>query len=164
MGKVLIILKDPNSLLIQRAEEVGEITTEIKDLVDSMVKTMKANEGIGLAANQVGILKRIIIFRPDLYLSHRVMINPYILDSGGHTLSKEACLSIPGFDSQVLRAVWIIVRFLDLEGNLKEEDFQGEISFIIQHEIDHTNGILYVDKLRRQQRRLYERKYKGTTG
>lgn len=136
-------LGDP--VLRSQSRPVKEVTDKTKDLIDNMLKTMQENEGVGLAAPQIGILKRIIVvsFQGEIYR----LINPEILKSSGKVIGEEGCLSIPGKRGPVARKEVITVRALNEKGKTIEFETRGMLARIIQHEIDHLNGDLFIDKL-----------------
>jgi peptide deformylase len=143
--KLLPILTFPNEGLRTIAEKVTEFDEDLKQLVLNMIVTMVENNGIGLAAPQVGIAKRVITIgldEPPL-----VLINPIIIDSKGTATSEEGCLSVPGFCDTIKRHSEIIVSFQNLEGEVKESTASGMLAIVVQHEIDHLNGKLFVDYL-----------------
>jgi len=155
----------PDEVLKQKAERVEEFNAELKKLVDDMFETMYKRGGVGLAANQVGVLKRVFVL--DLKAgSHGdggeryVFVNPEIIHSEGEVVHQEGCLSLPGLWKKVKRAKRIVVRAQDLEGKEFEIEAEGLLSRAIQHEIDHLNGICFVDRLSPLQRRLALEKYK----
>jgi peptide deformylase len=144
---ILPILKHPNNTLRQKAEQVKEITDEIKQLISDMIKIMVQGDGAGLAANQVGNLNRVIITTNN---KNEIipLINPEIIKkSFSKTISDEGCLSIPDTNGNVKRFKKIKVMALDQDGN-KIEFWANKLhSIIIQHEIDHLDGVLFIDKL-----------------
>lgn len=137
---ILKILTGKSKILKTVCTEIKEITPAIRKLARNMVDTMNANQGAGLAANQVGHTVRLIIVR------NTVMINPVIMKSRGNVPSFEGCLSIPNKQVTKQRADDILVKWTDLDGNKQLEGIAGFEAFIIQHEIDHLNGILMTDK------------------
>jgi peptide deformylase len=144
----LPIRKYPDKILREKAAEVITIDQQIDTLIDEMIETMFKNDGVGLAAPQVGVLKRIIIAAPkadntELY----VFINPVITRASGEVSGSEGCLSVPGSSGEVIRAKKICFSALDRKGNpvsLIAEDFFARI---LQHETDHLLGKLYIDHL-----------------
>lgn len=147
---ILEIRKYGDSILRKKAAPVKSINKKIIRLVDSMIETMYAHEGIGLAATQVGISKRVIIFAlpsKDKERNTGVIINPQIISKDGKEKAEEGCLSIPGVTGLVTRS-----KIVEVKGwNLEEKNINFECSELvartIQHEIDHLNGILFVDYL-----------------
>ncbi len=136
---MLKILKNKDKALKTVCTEIKEITPAIKKLANRMKMTMRNAGGAGLAANQVGHTIRMILVR-DM-----VMINPKIMGSKGKVDSLEGCLSVPGKQVTKQRADDILVRWMDLEGNMQLEGITGFDAFIVQHEIDHLQGILMTD-------------------
>jgi peptide deformylase len=142
----LQIRKIGDPVLRTKAKKIDEITEKINDLIDNMFETMYAEDGIGLAAPQVGILKRIAIV--DIQEDNKiVLINPEIIEEEGKAVMEEGCLSIPGETGDVIRAEKIKVRTLDRDGNEIEFKAEGLEARAIQHEIDHLDGILFIDKV-----------------
>jgi peptide deformylase len=129
-------------VLKQRAREVEELTGDLQTLVHGMYETMDVEEGLGLAAPQVGVRKR--IFTYDLHEGDgpHVVINPEIVVAEGEILSEEGCLSVPGFHFEVVRSERVTVRGIDLDG--KEVLLEGDdlLARMLQHEIDHLDGLL----------------------
>ena len=144
----LNILHFPDPRLRKRAVPVDTVDDEIRGLVDAMLETMYAAPGIGLAANQVNVQKRIIVIdiseQKDQPL---VLINPTILERQGEEEMEEGCLSVPGFQELVRRAERVRVSALDRNGEPFELDASGLLAVCIQHEIDHLDGKLFVDYL-----------------
>lgn len=146
------IVKYPNDILKQVCEPVTEFGEQLHKALDEMKTIMEANAGMGLAANQVGIAKRFFIMK-DLKGKIHEFINPKIVSSDGHQALEEGCLSLPGQFTTVDRPAQITVEAQDRNG----EPFKiGAIELeavCISHEIDHLDGIFYIEKLSRQQRR-----------
>lgn len=139
------IVKEPDPVLHKRAKEVTEITPKIIKLLDDMADTMYDAEGVGLAAPQVGILKRIIVIDCGDEEGLIEMINPEIVSKEGEQFGPEGCLSIPGLNGDVLRAQKVTVKGLNRKG--KEFTITGTdlLARAFQHEIDHLNGILFTE-------------------
>ncbi|MBN3526071.1 peptide deformylase [Paenibacillus apiarius] len=140
-----IIVHEPDPVLHQIAKEVPKITPNIHKLLNDMADTMYHAEGVGLAAPQIGILKRVIVV--DVGDEHGLieMINPVILEKEGEQLGPEGCLSIPGLNGDVRRHQKVKVKGLDRNGNeftLEATDF---LARAFQHEIDHLNGVLFTE-------------------
>jgi peptide deformylase len=145
------ILKYGDSLLHAPARPVDAITPEIERLIDDMVETMYAAPGIGLAATQVGVPLRIFVV--DLSVGRDVnalivVVNPEVLETGGTQLEEEGCLSVPGFNATVLRPTRLVVTGLDRGGEPRRHEGTGLLARAFQHEIDHLEGTLFVDRLR----------------
>ncbi len=158
---ILEILKYPDARLRTVAESVTEVTDEIRKIVDDMAETMYAAPGVGLAANQVGIAKRIFVIDiagEDEPSDLRVFINPEILHVDGTQVHEEGCLSFPGATAEVKRAAVVKVRALDESGKLFELEATDLMAIAIQHENDHLNGVLMIDKLNAIKKRLVARK------
>jgi peptide deformylase len=168
---VLDLVLYPDARLSQMCEPVAEVNEEIQALVDDMVETMYDAGGVGLAAPQIGKNLRITVMdcsdrdedkeeasEPDL----RVLINPEITHREGKLTWEEGCLSIPGVYDKVKRAAKIRVKALDRDGNPYEFEAEELLAVCVQHEIDHLDGVLFLDHLSRLRRRLAERSYKRT--
>lgn len=159
---VLEIRKYPDDVLKKVAEPVNEINGELQKLIDDMIETMYSSNGVGLAASQVGVLKRIIVVDTSSRQEGQsllVLINPEIVDCQGEILSEEGCLSIPGFITKLKRKEKVFLRALDRQGNPVEIEADGLLSRALQHEVDHLNGILIVDRLSPLKKELFRRKY-----
>ncbi|HPX61679.1 MAG TPA: peptide deformylase [Deltaproteobacteria bacterium] len=157
------ILTCPDPLLKKRSAPVNIITDGTRELVRDMAETMYDAPGVGLAAPQIGVLQRIIIIDvsgsdqpPDLI----VAINPEIVHASGETYEEEGCLSVPGFSANVRRHASVVVKALDLDGNEQGWHADGLLAIAFQHEIDHLDGVLYVDRLSPLKRDMYLRKLK----
>ncbi len=144
---ILEIRKIGDPVLRSKAKSVRKVTDKTRDLIDNMAETMYDAPGIGLAAPQVGVLQRVIIVDVDDGNGLVGLVNPEIVSSEGKTIMEEGCLSIPGKTGNVVRARGVTVKGLDRNGEevLIEDD--GMVARALQHEIDHLNGILFVDKL-----------------
>jgi len=132
---------------------VTEIDGRIKKLVDDMIETMYDAPGVGLAAPQVGIGRRVFVFDIDDELGPRVVINPELVETSGEWEYNEGCLSVPEYFWPILRPAVAVVRGLDLDGN--EVTYEGDelMGRVLQHEMDHVNGMLLLDRLNRGERR-----------
>ncbi len=133
-----------DEILRKKCKEVKEITPSVIILLDDMAETMYAAEGVGLAAPQVGILKRIVVI--DIGEGLLEMINPVIVDSRGSQIDAEGCLSIPGASARVERPDYVKAKFFDRDGNEYSIEGEGLLARAICHELDHLDGILYIDK------------------
>jgi len=147
---VLKVLTYGDPLLRKEAEKVHKVSAKIQKLISDMFDTMYAQEGVGLAAPQVGVLKRIFVLdcsTPEAPLPQMVMINPTIVKKSGAICSKEGCLSFPGVYTEVKRYDTITVRYMDAKGNRQELTVEGGglLCRAIQHELDHLDGVLFVD-------------------
>lgn len=155
------IRKHPDKVLRQRAKEVREITPEVKALCADMVETMAAAKGLGLAANQVGVLMRVITIETgsEKQSAPLVVINPEILTTEGEESAEEGCLSIPGFYEVVKRAEKVTVRGTTVEGQEQEIECTGMLARAFQHEVEHLDAILFVDHLSPVKKQLFKREY-----
>lgn len=146
---VLEIKKFNNPVLRKKCEEVKEINGEIKKLIADIIETMEKNHGLGLAAPQIGILKRIIVARSDLAgFDISCLINPKIIKKSSKTeIGEEGCLSFPGLYLKIRRAKEVEVRGLDISGKEIKISASGLLARVLQHEIDHLNGILFFGRL-----------------
>jgi peptide deformylase len=155
------IVKHGHETLHRRAEPVAAVTPEIQALVDDMIETMYAAPGIGLAAPQVGVPVRLFVI--DLSVGRRgddliVLVNPEFAEREGMQLEEEGCLSIPGFTSTVARPERVVVRGLDRDGKPRTFEGTGLLARAFQHEMDHLDGTLFVDRLRGFNRELIVRR------
>ena len=155
----LNILHFPDPKLRQKAAPVAEVDDDIRSLVDDMFETMYTATGIGLAAVQVDVLKRVIVIdisedkdKPQCF------INPEIIAKSGDEKMEEGCLSVPGIYEPVSRAKEITVRYLDRDGSKQELTVDGLLSVCIQHEMDHLEGKLFVDYLSEMKRNRIRKK------
>ena len=136
----------PDPVLRQRAKRVPNIDGSVQQLIDDMVDTMRAASGVGLAAPQVGIPLRVAVIEiPGEEVI--ALINPEILKRHGERLIQEACLSVPGYQGEVKRSVWVKVRAQDREGRIIRIRGEGLLAQALEHEIDHLNGVLYIDRI-----------------
>ena len=148
---VLPIRKYGDDVLRHPAEPVGDIDGALQKLIDDMIDTMYAAPGVGLAANQVGVAKRLMVI--DLSVGKRagechVFINPEMIEAEGEITEEEGCLSIPDFVEVVTRPERVKLRYLDRNGTSREMWGDGLMARAMCHEIDHLNGTLFVDHLR----------------
>src|SRR5262245_58732130 len=150
------ILTLPSRKLRAKSESVGKVTAEIRALVDDMFETMYDAPGIGLAAIQVGVPKRIVtmdLSKKEGDKNPRVFVNPEVVwSSQDMSVYEEGCLSIPEIHEDVERPARVKVKFLDLEGKSYEEEADGLFATCIQHEIDHLNGVLFIDHISKLKR------------
>ena len=156
------ILIYPHEILKTKAEPVKEIDARLQEIVDRMFETMYKAKGIGLAANQVGIPIRLLVMdvREEEGRPNRlVLVNPVIQDAEGGAVGEEGCLSVPGYTAPVKRAERILVEALDREGSPIRFEAEGLLARCIQHEIDHLDGICFVDRLGPVKRSLFRRKW-----
>ncbi len=178
------ILTYPDPFLRKKCAPVEEIDGEVLELLDDMAETMYGARGVGLAASQIGVDKRVVVIDisprntgadeegedgeeegtgyegPGLI----ELINPEIISSEGEVIAEEACLSIPGFTSDVKRKQRVVIEAYDREGQLVEIEASELLARVFQHEIDHINGILFIDRLSRLKRELIKRKIEKELG
>lgn len=157
---VLKVRKYGDPVLRRRATSVGEITPEIRKTVDDMIETMYDEVGIGLAAPQVGIGLRLIVLADEETRRARALVNPVIVDQSGQTTAEEGCLSLPGIFAQVTRATWVKLEARDLAGIPVTIEGRGLLSRVLQHELDHLDGVLFIDRLDPVTRDRIKRKIK----
>jgi len=158
---ILNILHYPHPNLRNKAVPVDAIDTAIRNLTEDMLETMYAEGGIGLAATQVDVHKRVIVMDlSDTKNQPLVLINPEIVSSDGSEEMQEGCLSVPGFYETVQRAEKILCRYLNLDGDSLELEADGLLAVCIQHEIDHLDGKLFIDYLSPLKRQLIKKKIK----
>lgn len=139
----IVIEGDP--MLRKKSKPVREVTDHIREVMEDMVETMREHYGVGLAAPQVGVMRRMFVAEPvpdEVYY----MINPEILDQDGEQEGEEGCLSVPDLEGIVVRPQHIKIRALDMDGNEQEYDFEDFHARVMCHEYDHLEGILYTDK------------------
>lgn len=157
------ILCIPDDRLRQKSAAVDAVTPEVRSLVADMFETMYAAPGIGLAAIQVGVPLRIItmdLSRKEDEKQPRVFINPEILSASEDTVPyEEGCLSVPDYYEEVQRPARVRLRYMDLDGKLHEEDADGLLATCIQHEMDHLDGVLFIDHLSRLKRERAIKKF-----
>lgn len=145
---ILTILEFPDKRLRTVAEEVAQVDDNIKTLVDDMLETMYSAKGVGLAATQVNVHKRIIVMDISEEKDEPIcLINPEIIETEGSEVSEEGCLSVPGFFEKVSRAEQIKVKALNRDGESFELEASDLLAVCIQHEMDHLQGKLFVDYL-----------------
>ena len=158
------ILILPNKRLRLRSEAVGAIDKELRALVDDMFETMYDAPGIGLAAIQIGIPKRVVtmdLAKKDEPKAPQVFINPEVTwKSDAMATYEEGCLSIPEYYEEVERSSAVKVKFLDLAGKEHEIEASGLLATCLQHEIDHTNGILFIDYISKLKRDMVVKRFK----
>ena len=144
----LRILEFPDPRLRKKATPVDTVDEALNALIDDMFETMYAAPGIGLAATQVDVHKRLLVADVSSdQTDPRVFINPVIVEKDGVTVTEEGCLSVPGYYEEVERAEHVRVRFLDRAGGEVEAELEGLLAVCVQHEIDHLDGKLFVDYL-----------------
>lgn len=136
---------DGDPILRKKSKEIKEVNHRIKILLEDMVDTMEDEDGIGLAAPQIGVLRRAIVV--DIGEGPIKMLNPEIVDEEGEKIDIEGCLSVPGRSGTVKRPLKIRTKYMDMEGKEQIMESEDLLARAICHEIDHLNGILYIDKM-----------------
>ncbi|MBI3743747.1 MAG: peptide deformylase [Chloroflexi bacterium] len=152
---VLTIRTAPDPVLRRKTNRVTKIDTSIKKLIDDMIETMYAAKGVGLAANQVGVSLRLLVMgipddEQEGVVNEHIVINPEFVKMGEEATVEEGCLSIPGYRGTLKRAQWVKVKGLDREGKAVRYKAEGLMAQAFQHEIDHLDGILYIDRMKEQ--------------
>lgn len=164
---VLTILQWPDLRLSELCSEIAGIDADIRRLSDDMLETMYAAPGRGLAAPQVGVLKRIFVMDTDwkdATATPMVFVNPVIQDQSEEVSTQsEGCLSIPGVTASITRPARITLSWSDLTGTRRRADFDGFAAACIQHEIDHLNGVVTLDHLNPEQRAQTLTEYRGAS-
>lgn len=159
----LEILKFPDPRLAAVARPIEKINGETIQLIDDLLETMYAAPGVGLAANQVGVLQRIVVLDVDHENPHKnvyKLINPMITRAEGRIVWEEGCLSVVDFTAEVRRAAQVEVVALDEHGKERTIEAEGLLAVALQHEIDHLDGKLFIDRISRLKRDLYARRRK----
>lgn len=156
------ILHYPDPVLKKISQPVANIDDELRTLARDMAETMYDAPGVGLAAPQVGVSKRLIVIDcapqdapPDLISA----VNPEIIAREGEICEEEGCLSVPEYSARIPRSARITARYLDLDGNTVVRQAEGLLAVAFQHEIDHLDGILFVDRLSPLKRGIFKKKY-----
>ncbi len=161
---ILEIKRYPEKVLKEKALPVTNIDGVVQQLIDDMIETMYAAPGIGLAAPQVGVSRRIIVIDVSVKEGEKipliVLINPEIIMSEGEIESEEGCLSLPGYITTVKRAERVLVSGLNREGKEVRVEGEGLLSRALQHEIDHLNGTLLIDRISSIKREFFKKRYK----
>jgi len=157
------IITYPHPILRKKTKTVTDFDDNLRQLIDEMTETMYAAPGVGLAANQIGVSLQVVVIdtsEDSEERKPRVLVNPEIIEGEGSQVGEEGCLSVIDFCADVKRFRKITVRARDIEGN--EEEFEAEDRFarIIQHEVDHLNGVLFIDRISSLKRTLYKRRLK----
>lgn len=159
---VLKIRKYPEDVLKKKTRPVSEFDSELQKLIDDMIETMYAAPGVGLAANQVGVSKQVTVIdvsSRDETSSLIVLVNPEVIHKEGEDSCEEGCLSIPEYTTIVKRAEKVKVRGLDRNGSPIEIEAEGLLARALQHEIDHLNGFLLIDRIGRIKREFFRKRY-----
>lgn len=136
---------DGDPILRKKSREVKEVNDRIKVLLDDMVETMYENDGVGLAAPQIGILRQLVVI--DIGEGAIKLVNPQIVEKSGEEIDVEGCLSVPEKAGTVCRPKWVKVKYLDEFGGEQLLEGEGLLARALCHEIDHLNGILFTDKI-----------------
>lgn len=160
---LLEIKRYPDKVLKEKATLVDNIDGTLQRLIDDMSETMYAFKGIGLAANQVGVLKRLCVVDTSIReekIPLIVLINPVIIAREGREEAEEGCLSLPGCLQTIKRSAKVIVRALNREGKPVEIEATGLLARVFQHEIDHLDGLLIIDRISPIKREFFKRRYK----
>ena len=151
----------PDPILQVRADDIENIDERIARLAGEMAETMYAAPGVGLAAPQVGVSERLIVVdvrnskgEKDLI----TLVNPQIMELGERIVEEEGCLSVPGIREQVARARRVLIRGYDLNERERQIETEGLLAVVLQHEIDHLDGILFIDRISRLKRGIIQRK------
>ncbi len=164
---ILPILKFPDPVLKERSAPVAEVDAGVSSVIDDLLETMRASPGgVGIAAPQVGVLSRIIVVdvsahrRGSQEQNHGLLalVNPEILARGGKQLVREGCMSVPDYTANVQRAQWVLVDALDREGKQVILEAIGFEAVALQHEMDHLDGILFLDRVVSVKTDLFRRK------
>jgi peptide deformylase len=140
------VYKIPDPVLRKAALEVPKLSTKTLKLIDELMRVMKQANGVGLAAPQMGVLQRIIVIAPD-GVKPTALINPKVVKAEGEQIGQEGCLSIPGLYGDVNRALYVEVEALDRKGREVVFELEGMPARVVQHEIDHLDGVLFIDKV-----------------
>jgi peptide deformylase len=159
----LEILKYPHPVLAQKADCIPSVTQEIRELAAAMAEVMYENQGVGLAAPQVGKSVRLVVIDlsgPEKRESLMTLVNPVITAAAGEQEDEEGCLSVRRFRTNVKRAATVSVEATDLEGNPLRLEADELMAVCLQHEIDHLDGVLFIDHISRLKRIMYDKKVK----
>ncbi len=160
---VLEVLRYPNPVLKSKAILVKEIDSELRSLINDMAETMYASSAVGLAAPQVGKLLKVAVIDVTPKAEGKnliVLINPKIVAKEGETVLEEGCLSVPDYREKVKRWARVKVEALDQEGKIREIEGEGLLSIALQHETDHLNGMLIIDRISSLKRSIFKKTMK----
>ena len=151
---VLPLRYAPDPILRRKANRVGKIDRSVRKLVDDMFETMYSSKGVGLAGNQIGVPLRLLIMgipnHEEETTDEYVLVNPTWVKKGGEREVEEGCLSIPGYRGTLTRSEWVKIKALDLDGREIRIKAEGLMAQALEHEIDHLDGILYIDRMKEQ--------------
>jgi len=159
----LEILKYPNPILARKAAPISAVTPEIRELAAGMAEAMYANQGVGLAAPQVGASIRMIVIDlsgPDKREALMTLVNPVVTAASGEQEDEEGCLSVRSYRTVVRRAACVTVEAMDLDGNPLTIEADELLAVCLQHEIDHLEGVLFIDRISRLKRAMYDKRVK----
>ena len=157
---LLKIIVYPNPVLTQKSEPLTQFGSAEQKLFDDMIETMYLEDGVGLAAPQIGISKRILIASPTLKEGEEyIFVNPEVYESSGAQKGPEGCLSFPGVSAEIVRAKKIRVRYQDRYGKPQDIEAKDFFARIILHEMDHLNGILLIDRIEFEKRNIFLAEY-----
>ncbi len=160
----LRVIKYGNPILRMKARKVDKIDNRIRNLVDDMILTMQIDGGIGLAAPQVAETIALLVVDHSLIFEDgepTAYINPEIISSDGESVMEEGCLSIPDIHEEVKRPEIITLRYQNIDGESKEDQLDGLLARVLQHEIDHLNGVLFVDRISALKKQLLKKDLKA---
>jgi peptide deformylase len=156
------IIKYPEKVLREKASHVTDCDSKLNKLIDDMIETMYAAPGVGLAANQVGVPKQVAVIDVSAREEKSpliVLVNPEIVHLEGEVEAEEGCLSVPDYTTVLKRAMKVCVKGLDRHGKPLEIEAEGLLARALQHEIDHLNGILFVDRMGRIRKEFFKKRY-----
>jgi peptide deformylase len=157
---VLTVRRYGDPMLRRKAVAVETVTAEVRRLVDDMIDTMYDEVGIGLAAPQVGMSLRLLVVGDEEGRGAQALVNPAITAQGGTVTAEEGCLSLPGIFAQVTRSEWVTLEAQDLDGRPITMTARGLRARVFQHEIDHLDGVLFIDRLEPMVRDRIKRRIK----
>ena len=160
---LLEIKKYPDKILKEKTAFIDNLDSDMQRIIDNMIETMYASRGIGLAANQVGISKRLCVIDTSMREEKKpliVVINPIIIGKEGKEEAEEGCLSVPGFLPTIKRSANVILKAIDREGKPLEIEATGLLARVFQHEIDHLDGLLIIDRISPIKREFFKKRYK----
>ena len=159
----LRVIKYGNPILRMKAKSIENIDTDIKQLVSDMIAIMQEEEGIGLAAPQVAQSISMLVIDMSLIEDEgepTAFINPEILESEGESILEEGCLSLPDIREEVKRPEIISLRYKNIDGEIVEKQIDGLLARVLQHEMDHLNGVLFVDRISSLKKKMLNKKLK----